>query len=117
MDGEDGVRAVVLAAEHLLGLGGLDLGLELVEPALEIGADVFPGRGPFEQHADVVGAALQRLAQGEVALDAPPPLHHFLRLGLAAPEVGRGGQAFDFVELGLEAGTLKDTSAARASAG
>ena len=62
-------------------------------------------------------AALQRLAQGEVAFHAPPPLHHLLRLVLAAPEIGRGGQAFDFGELGFEVGPLKDTSAARSSAG
>ena len=33
MDGDDGVAAVVLAAEHLLGLAGVDFGGELVEPA------------------------------------------------------------------------------------
>jgi hypothetical protein len=71
MDGDDGVRAVVLAAEHLLRLGGVDSALELVEAALEIGIDRLAGGGPLEEDAEVVGTAPQRLAQGEIALDAP----------------------------------------------
>ena len=39
---------VVLAAEHLLDLGGLDLGLELVEAALQIGEHVLSGVGPLD---------------------------------------------------------------------
>ena len=42
MDGDDGVLAVVLAAEHLLGLAGLDFGAQLVEPAREVFGDRFP---------------------------------------------------------------------------
>ncbi len=54
MDRDDGVGAIVLAAEHLLDLGRLDFGLERVERLEEIGADVLALARPFEQHAEVV---------------------------------------------------------------
>jgi hypothetical protein len=43
----------VLAAEHLLGLSGVDLGFERVERAHQIGADVFPTLRPFDEDAEV----------------------------------------------------------------
>ena len=88
MNGDDGVGAIVLAAKHLLGLGGVDLLLKLVEAALEIGADVLAGVRPFDQHAEIVGAPPQRLPQRLVVFQAPAALHHLLRVGLVVPEVG-----------------------------
>jgi hypothetical protein len=47
----------VLAAEHLARLRAFDFLLQLVERAGEIALTSSPRR-PFDQHADVVGAAL-----------------------------------------------------------
>ena len=47
MDTDDRVRSIVFAAEHLLGFGRLHFALQLVEPALEVGADVFPAVRPI----------------------------------------------------------------------
>jgi hypothetical protein len=62
MDRDDRVGAVGLAAEHLLGLGGLDFSLEIVEAARQVGPDVLAGARPFDQDAEVVGAALELLS-------------------------------------------------------
>ena len=95
MDGDDRVRSIVLAAEHLLGLGRLHLPLQLVEPALEVGADVLPAVRPFDEHREVVQTAAQRLAQRDVVFDATTPLHHLLRVGLVVPEGRAGGDLLD----------------------
>ena len=110
MDGDDGVGAIVLAAEHLLGLGRVDFLLELVEAALEVGADVLPRIRPFDQHAEVVGAPPERLPQRLVFLQAPAALHHLLRFGLVAPEIRFADALLDAGQLFVEAGTLKDAS-------
>src|ERR1051326_1046859 len=47
-------------------------------------------------------------------VDPPAALHHLLRLGLVAPEIGCGGARFYFAELCVEVGSFKDASAARA---
>ena len=46
---DDRVLAVVLAAEHLLGLAGVDLRRQLVERAPEVVGDRLPRFGPFDQ--------------------------------------------------------------------
>ena len=46
MDGDDGVGGVVLAAQHLLDLGGLDLGFERVERPGQVGGHVLAGLRP-----------------------------------------------------------------------
>jgi hypothetical protein len=84
-----------------------------VSAARDLGADVFAASRPFEQHAEVVGAAPERLEEGEIAFHAAAALHDFLRLGLAAPEIRRRARRFDFVQLRLKVGTLKGASAAR----
>jgi hypothetical protein len=110
MDGDDGVGAIVFAAEHLLGLGSLDLLLELRESSREIRADVFAGIDPLDQDREVVTAPLQGAQERQVVFDAAPLLHHLLRRGLVAPEIGGGYLAFDVGELIVEAGCLKDAS-------
>jgi len=45
----------VLAAEHLLGLGGVDLLFEPIKSPREVGGYVFATLRPLEEYADVVG--------------------------------------------------------------
>ena len=111
MDRDDRVLGVVLAAEHLLDLAGLDLALQVVEPAREVAADVFAGVEPLAQHAQVVGAPPQRLQERDVFIEAPASLQHLLRLGLVVPEVGRAGLRLETREFLLGACSVKDTSA------
>jgi hypothetical protein len=85
----------VLAAEHLLGFGGVDLRLEGVDRLLEIGADVLTALRPFEQDAEVVGFLGQAVAQLDVFGEAALPLQGFLRLGLVVPEIRRGDLSFE----------------------
>jgi hypothetical protein len=74
---------------------------------------------PFDEDAEIVGALLQRPEELLIVLEAPPLLHHLLRLVLVAPEAGRVDALFYFGELIIDAGALKDTSAVppRAAAG
>ena len=57
MDRDDGVLAIVLAAEHLLGLAGVDLAAELVERAAEIVGDRLPRFRPLDEDGEIVDAA------------------------------------------------------------
>ena len=59
MDRDDRVLAIVLAAEHLLGLAGVDLCRELVERPAEIVGDRLPGFGPLDEHGEIVDAGAQ----------------------------------------------------------
>ncbi len=115
MNGHDRVGQVVLAAEHLARFRSVDFLLELVERAREIAGDLFARPGPFDQHADVVAAPLERLEKGAIFFEPPPALHHLLRPVLVAPEVGGRGARLYFGELLVESGAFKDASAARAS--
>ena len=118
MNGDDGVGAIVLAAEHLLGLGGLDFLLQLVERRAARSAPTSsPPRPTRRARRGRRCALLQRLAQREVVLDAAPPLHDLLRFGLVVPEVGLGDALLDLGQLLVEAGSLKDASAALRPAG
>jgi hypothetical protein len=47
----------VLAAEHLARLGKLDVALEVVQALEEVRFDRLAGLGPFDEDAQVVGAA------------------------------------------------------------
>ena len=60
MDGDDGVLAIVLAAEHLLDLAGLDLGVEHVQRLRELGVDGFASLRPLDQNGQIVAAFFQR---------------------------------------------------------
>jgi hypothetical protein len=85
----------VLAAEHLLGFGGVHLRVERVERAPEIGDHVLAALRPFEQDADVVNLAGKAVAQLEVLGEAALPLQRLLRLGLVVPEIWRGDSLFE----------------------
>jgi hypothetical protein len=100
VDGDDGVVAIVLAAEHLAGFSGLDVLLELVEAFQQVAVDGLASLGPFDEHAEIVGAALQRVAERDLLVEPPAALQELLRLGLVLPEVGLGDTGFDAIELG-----------------
>jgi hypothetical protein len=85
----------VLAAEHLLGLGGLHLLLERVERPGEIARHVLAGLRPFEEHAEVVDLPGQAVAQLEILGEPALPLEGLLRLGLMVPEGGGGDLLFE----------------------
>ena len=110
------LRRVVLAAEHLLDLAGLDLALQLVEPAGELGLDGFALLQPVGEHLEVVGAAAQRRDEGDVLLEPPPALHHPLRLGLVLPEVGLADARFDAGQFFRGTCSVKDNSASQPTA-
>ena len=54
---EDGVLAIVLAAEHLLDLAGLHLLVERIERLGKLGVDGLPRLSPLHQHGEVVALA------------------------------------------------------------
>jgi len=116
MDRDDGVLAIVLAAEHLLGLARFDFGGQLVEPLGEIGQDVFPRLDPFDEHGEIVGAALQRLPELQIAFNRLPALEDLLRGRLVLPEVGLGRLLLYLRELVGGSSGVKDSSADRTRA-
>ena len=82
MDRDDRVLAIVLAAEHLLGLAGVDLTAELVERAREFVDHRLPGFDPLDQDGEVVEPALAAsrpardplpVGGGAAAASARPP--------------------------------------------
>jgi hypothetical protein len=77
----------VLAAEHLLGLAGIDLGAQFVEPLDEVGKDVLARLRPFDEHGEIVRTALERLTEIEIAFESLAPLQDLLRGRLVLPEV------------------------------
>ena len=80
----------MLTAEHLLGFGGIDLLIELVQRFLKIRGDVLAALRPFEQHADVVDLFREAIAELEIFRQAALPLKGLLCFGLVVPETGRG---------------------------
>jgi hypothetical protein len=103
----------VLPAQHLARLGGLDVGLELVEAARQISVDGFAGLGPLDQDGQVVRAPLQGVGEIQFFFEAATPLQQLLRLTLVGPEVRLGDAGFQFVELRTVARDVKDSSAGR----
>jgi len=111
MDGHDCVGLIVLAAEHLVRLRGVHFCLEVVEATGQIGSDIFAGIGPLDEHAEIIGAALQRSLERLLVFEAPPPLHDFLRFGLVVPEAGLAGSLLYLGKLLVQASGFKDASA------
>jgi hypothetical protein len=103
----------VLAAQHFLGFAGVDLARKLVERAAKVVGDWFAGLGPFDQHVEVVEAALQGIAQLHVLLEPAAALQQFLRVRLILPEIRSGDAFFYFCELDGGASDVKDGSAGR----
>jgi hypothetical protein len=95
MNRDDGVGRIVLAAEHLPGFDGVDLGLERVERLRQIGGDVLATPRPFEQHADIVDFLGEAVALLEIFSETALPLEGLLRFGLVVPESGGGDAAFE----------------------
>jgi len=89
----------VLAPEHLLGLGGLDLHGERVETGRELGQYVLTLGGPLHQHREILFAFSQALDQIAFFFEPPAALEHLLRFGLVFPEIGRGGALFELRQL------------------
>jgi hypothetical protein len=113
MDGDDGILAIVLAAEHLLGLARFDFGEELVETARQIVGDRLPGLRPFDQDGEVVHPAAERVAQVAILLEPPAALEQLLGVLLILPEVRVGNAQLYPGELVGGAGRVKDSSADR----
>ena len=113
MDRDDGVLAIVLAAEHLLDLAGLHFLVERVERLRELGVDGFAGLGPLDEHGEIVALLSQRLDQIAILLEPAAALQHLLRFGLILPEIGRGGARLEAGQFFVRAGGLKDSSADR----
>jgi hypothetical protein len=111
VDRDDGVAAVVLAAEHLARLGGLDVRLEGVYAYRQLGVHRLARLGPFDQHAEVLGAPLQGVAERQLFLQPPAPLQQLLRLGGVLPEIGVGAAGVDPGQLRSMAWGVKDNSA------
>ncbi len=113
MDRHDRVLAIVLAAEHLLGLAGVDEGRELIEGAAEIVGHRLPRLRPLDEDMEILDAAGERLAQFAVLFEAATALQHLLGTSLILPEI-RGADAFFYSrELDFRAGGVKDGSAGR----
>ena len=104
---------IVLAAEHLLDFGGLDLRLERVERALQVGGHVLALLRPFEQHADVVDLLGEAVAELDVFGEPALALQRLLRVGLVVPEVRRGDLQFELRQLSGIVRLVKDSSASR----
>jgi hypothetical protein len=103
----------VLAAQHLAGLGQLDVRLELVEPLEKIAVDRLAGLPPLDEDAQVVRAPLERLTRDQLFVEAASPLKELLRFGGIFPEIGMCDAAFDLVELRAMARFVKDSSASQ----
>jgi len=113
MDGDDGVLAIVLAAEHLLGLARVHLGGQVVEGAAEVVGDRLPRCGPLDQYREIVDAALQTVAEVAILFEAAPPLQELLRRRLILPEVRIRDAGFDECEFVRRLCGVKDSSAGR----
>jgi hypothetical protein len=113
MDRDNRGGIVVLAREHLLRLGGVDLVFEFVQAAFEIGGHGFPAGRPFEQHAEVADAAAEGVAQLDVFTQAAAALQGFLGFRLVLPEIGRGDAGFERGEFVGRGSPVKDSSGDR----
>jgi hypothetical protein len=113
MDRDDGVAAIVLAAQHLAGFGLLDVRLEFVEAFQQLAIDGFPGLRPLDQDAEIVGAALQRLTAGQLLVQTAAALEQLLCFRGILPEVRMRDASLDFLELRPVARFVKDSSGDR----
>ncbi len=111
MNREDGVLAIVLAAEHLLDLAGVDLHLEAVERLREFGVDGLARLRPLDEDGEIVALLAERQHEIAVLLQTAAALQDLLRFSLVFPEIWGGGAGFETVQLFVWAGGLKDSSA------
>ena len=95
------LRAIVLAAEHLAGFGGLDVLLELVEAFQRIAVDAARQPAPTRRaRRDRRRGCFSVLLERDLLVEPPAALQKLLRLGLVLPEVGLGDTGLDAIELG-----------------
>jgi hypothetical protein len=85
----------VLAAEHLLGLAGVDGFGKILEAAGKIVGHRLASLSPLHQDCEILGATLERFAQIAIFFKTPATLKQLLRGRLVLPEVGRGYALFD----------------------
>ena len=85
----------MLAAKHLLGLGGFDLLFERLERAFEVSRDVLAALRPFKQDTEVVNLLGEVVPQLEVFSEAPLTLQCLLGLRLVVPEIRGGDLLFE----------------------
>jgi hypothetical protein len=116
MDRDDRVLAIVLAAEHLLRLAGLDFSPELVEAFRQIGDDVLARLGPFDEDCEIVDTPLQRRTQIEVGFERLAALQGLLGRSLVLPEIRSGRLLLYFREFVGGTRGVKGSSAARSRA-
>jgi hypothetical protein len=103
----------VLPSEHLFRLARLDFAAELIERAREIVENRLARLGPLDEDAQILDAALQRLAQVAVVLEPAPALQELLRRRLVFPEIGISGALLYLGEFICGASRVKDGSADR----
>jgi len=117
MNGDDGVLAIVLAAEHLLDLAGLHVLIEDIERGGELRVDRFPRLGPFDEHREVVVLLLERDNQIAILLEPAAALLDLLRFGLVFPEIRGGRAGFYAGQFFVGLGGFKDSYADRQPGG
>src|SRR5712691_11870629 len=110
MNGDDGVLAIVLAAEHLLDLTGVHQTGEFLDAAGELRRHVLTLGGPLDEHTKVLGAFRKSGHELDFFFDPSAALEDFLRLGLVVPEIGSRRAGFYPGELFSRAGGFKDNS-------
>src|SRR5207302_10948307 len=113
MNRQNGVLAVVLAAQHLLDLAGVDQTRELVDAGRQLAGDILALAGPFDEHTKILGALSERIDQLNFLFDPPAALKKLLCFGLIGPEVGRRGALFYAGEFFGWASGLNDSSGGR----
>jgi hypothetical protein len=103
----------VLAAEHLLGLSGVDLSRQIVERPPEIIGHRLSRLRPLGEDREVVEAGPQRCGEIAILFEPPAALQQLLRGGLVFPEIGGAGALFDFLQFFGGLCGVKDSSAGR----
>jgi len=89
MNRDDGVFAIVLAAEHLLDFAPFDEIRELFDALRELRTHIFALTCPVDEHAEIVSLGFESRDELDFFLDAAPALEDFLRLDLIVPEIWR----------------------------
>src|SRR5688572_14275932 len=113
MNRDDGVLAIVLAAEHLLDLAAFDEAGQLLDARGQLRRDIFSLTRPVDEHVEIVCSGCERRDQLDLFLDSPAALKDFLRLDLVVPEIGCRCAGFYLCELITRASGLKDNSGGR----
>ena len=107
----------MLATEHLLDLGGLDLGLEVVERRREIAANILALGGPFDQDVKVVVPPLERQREVVILLETSTTTEYLLGSLGVVPKPGVRSALFELSDFITWAGCVKDDSAGQRPAG